>query len=306
MLTAVQSRVNGGLSGLLGNGVEAALFSFGTGLAVLWIVVLFAPSWRLAVARVRSAIGNGNLPWWQVFAGAGGAMFVIIQSYSVPRIGVAVFSVAYIAGLTGTSLIVDALGVRNGVRHHITRRRFLTAVITTIAVIVSVWDRLALSSATLLVPLLGMIAGAIVAFQRAFNAHITDYSRNGYATTFLNFNVGMVLLVVVGLGMHSFSFGPAFVAPSGASWWMFTGGVVGALYVAFAAMTVQRIGVLMTTVLSVGGQLLGSLAFDIFMPTAGVTVAANVYLGILISMFGIIVGGIRLHRPAVNAIKEQQ
>jgi transporter family-2 protein len=41
ILVALQSRVNGGLSALLGNGVQAALISFGTGFVVLNLISIF-------------------------------------------------------------------------------------------------------------------------------------------------------------------------------------------------------------------------------------------------------------------------
>ena len=39
ILVAIQSRVNGGLSAILGNGVEAALISFGSGFIILNLIL---------------------------------------------------------------------------------------------------------------------------------------------------------------------------------------------------------------------------------------------------------------------------
>ena len=55
---------------------------------------------------------------------------------------------------------------------------------------------------------------------------------------------------------------------------MYTGGVLGVIYIAMASMIVQHLGVLTFTLFSVGGQLVGSLLIDIFSPTDGVQISA--------------------------------
>jgi len=43
-MIALQARANGELSHLIGNGVEAALVSFGSGLIIISVIALFTPS----------------------------------------------------------------------------------------------------------------------------------------------------------------------------------------------------------------------------------------------------------------------
>lgn len=288
VLIAVQSRANGELAHRLGSGPEASLISFGSGFLVLMVAALLSARMRAGLQAIRAAVRSGNLPRWQTLAGTGGAVFVLIQAHAVPLIGVAVFSVGMIAGQSSASLLVDRLGLRSGVRHHITPRRVLTAAVTIAAVLVSVSDRIDSGAGWL--TLLAVLSGAIVAVQRALNAHITDHSHHGYATTWLNFASGTALLAIVG----AFSFGD-FTAPplAGPDLWMYTGGTIGVVYIAIASVVVQRIGVLMFTATGVGGQLVGSLLLDIAAPTAGVSISGNLYAGIGLSMVGIAVGTVR-------------
>ena len=290
-LIALQSRVNGGLSHALGNAMEAAAISFGVGLVLLVIAALVSRRMREGVRGIRAAVREDRLPRWHLLAGTGGAVFVLVQSYAVPRVGVAILSVAGIAGQAVASLVVDRVGLRGDVRHALSPRRVAAAAIACLAVYVSVTDRMAGGFG--LIAVLAVGAGGIVAVQRALNAHITDHSSNSYATTLVNFASGTVLLVAVNL----LAIGAITPPPLAAGdWWMYTGGAIGVLFIALFAVVVQRIGVLMSMVTSVGGQLLGSLLLDRLYPTEGVQLGANVYLGVLVSFAGILVGVLRPRR----------
>lgn len=287
-LIALQSRANSELSVALGNSREAALVSFGTGLILLMVMAFVSPRLRAGLTAIRAALVDGRLPRWQSLAGMMGAAFVIVQAFAVPRMGVAIFSVATIAGQSALSLVVDRVGLRTGVRHHITPRRLLTAAITVAAVGISVADRV--EGAAGWAALLALGAGGVVAVQRALNAHITDYSGHSYATTWLNFFMGVVFLLVANL----VAWQPLSVLPhASGQWWLYTGGTLGVVYIAISSVLVQKLGVLLFTATTVGGQLLGSLCIDLAYPTPGVALRVNVYIGLAVSMLGIVVGVVR-------------
>ena len=284
-LIGVQSRANGSLALMLGNSRQAALISFGSGFLVLFVVSLVSPRLRAGLRAIAQAVRDGRLPRWQTLAGMIGAVFVIVQTMAVPVMGVAVFSVATVAGQSAASLLVDRLGLRSGVRHHITGRRVATALITVVAVAVSVADRLEGSGSW--ITIVAFCVGGAVAVQRALNAHITDYSEHSYATTWLNFATGVLLLLIANV---TFSAKPLEPLPGPVHWFEYTGGVIGVVYIAVASVLVQRLGVLMFTATSVGGQLLGSLLIDLWFPTAGLGLGWNVYAGVLLSCLGILAG----------------
>ena len=87
--------------------------------------------------------------------------------------------------------------------------------------------------------------------------------------------------------------------PSG-PWWIYTGGVIGVIYIAFTSTIVQHLGVLTFTLFSVGGQLVGSLIIDLVSPTKGVSVSAYLVTGIVMTYAGVIAGGVgssRVKKP---------
>jgi len=72
---------------------------------------------------------------------------------------------------------------------------------------------------------------------------------------------------------------------------MYMGGTIGDIYIAFTSTIVQHLGVLTFTLISVGGQLVGSLLIDLYSPTQGVQISNYLVTGIVMTYFGVIVGG---------------
>lgn len=298
-MIALQARANGELSHRLDNGLQAALVSFGSGLLIIFVITLFNSTIKEGIKNLRTAVANKEIARWKLFAGALGGSFVAIQTQIVPLIGVAIYSVASIAGQTAMSLVVDRIGLTGGGKKLITPRRVLAAFLTVLAVLVSVWDRIDANNLSMFAVTAGGIAGAIVGIQRALNGQINEYSHQSFTTSLLNFITGtsfLLILIVAGLILGRNELSPL---PSG-PWWIYTGGVIGVIYIAFTSTIVQHLGVLTFTLFSVGGQLVGSLIIDLVSPTDGVSVSAYLITGIVMTYAGVIAGGVgssRVKKP---------
>jgi transporter family-2 protein len=298
-MIALQARANGELSHRLNNGLQAALVSFSSGLLIIFVITLFNSQIKDGIKNLRTAVANKEIARWKLFAGALGGSFVAIQTQIVPLIGVAIYSVASIAGQTAMSLIVDRIGLTGGGKKLISPRRVLAAVLTVLAVLVSVWDRIDADNLSMVAVTAGGIAGAIVGVQRALNGQINEHSHQSFTTSLLNFATGttfLLILISAGLILGRNELSPL---PSG-PWWIYTGGVIGVIYIAFTSTIVQHLGVLTFTLFSVGGQLVGSLVIDLVSPTKGVSVSAYLVTGIVMTYAGVIAGGVgssRVKKP---------
>ena len=162
-LIAFQARANGELSHLLGNPIQAATVSFGSGLLVISLVAAKHHGMKQGLAGIKRGIAEGGLKPWNLFAGMLGGIFVSIQTNTVPLIGVAIYSVASISGQTASSLIVDSFGLAGGSKKHITFRRIFASLITVLAVLVSVWDRIDANDLSLIPVALAGLAGVMIA-----------------------------------------------------------------------------------------------------------------------------------------------
>ena len=289
-MIALQSRANGELSHLLGNSTEAALVSFGSGLIVISLIAPFNKSIKEGIKNLRAAVAAKQIPRWRLFAGVLGGSFVALQTQVVPLIGVALYSVASIAGQTAMSLIVDRIGLTGGGKKLISKRRVTAALITVFAVIVSALDRISLASFSVLAVALAALAGALVGVQRALNGQINEYSKASFTTSLLNFFMGTSVLTLMLFALLVFQGVEIAPLPSG-PWWIYTGGTIGVIYIAFTSTIVQHLGVLTFTLFSVGGTLMGSLLIDLISPTNGNTVSWYLVSGILITYLGVVIGG---------------
>lgn len=290
ILIAIQARANGQLSYEVKNSIEAALISFGSGLIAILVIALFSKPMQAGLSQIRIALKTKSLPKWPLIAGALGGCVIGIQTHVVPLLGVAIYSVASISGQTGVSLIVDRLGLTGGIKQHISMRRILAALVTITAVLVSVWDQLSLKHFALVAVVVTIIAGSLIGVQRAFNGQINSHSHQSFATSLINFIMGSSVLALTLLFVTFVKHERIYPFPHG-PWWIYTGGVTGVIYIAFASTVVQHLGVLTFTLFSVGGQLLGSLLIDFISPTSGTHISWYLIVGIAITYVGVIIGG---------------
>jgi len=296
ILISLQARANGELSLRLDNGLQAAFISFSSGLLLIAIISIFNPSIKNGARRLRAAVAAKEIAPWTLFAGALGGAFVAVQTQIVPLIGVAIYSVASIAGQSATSLLVDRIGFTGGGKKPISPRRIAAAVVTVLAVLVSVLDRIDARNLSFIAVALAGLAGAIVGVQRALNGLINEHSGQRFTTSLLNFimgssALGIALLFAVAIGKVEF------VALPAGPWWIYMGGTIGVIYIAFTSTIVQHLGVLTFTLFSTGGQLIGALFIDIYSPTEGVSVSAYLVSGIVMTFLGVLVGGVNSSKP---------
>jgi transporter family-2 protein len=225
---------------------------------------------------------------------------VAVQTQIVPLIGVAIYSVASIAGQSATSLVVDRIGLTGGGKKPISMRRIAAAVVTVLAVFVSVLDRIETKDLSFIAVALAGLAGSIVGVQRAMNGLINEHSQQSFTTSLLNFimgssALGIVLLIAVAIGKVEF------VALPAGPWWIYMGGTIGVIYIAFTSTIVQHLGVLTFTLFSTGGTLVGALLIDLISPTEGVSVSAYLVSGIVMTFLGVLVGGVNSSKPSTQS-----
>jgi bacterial/archaeal transporter family-2 protein len=261
---AVQSRINGELAVRLGDGIAAATVSFGLGLLVLVALVPGTRAGRRGLAALRGALRGGTLRPWQCLGGTCGGFLVATQGLTVATLGVAVFMVALVAGQSASGLAVDRAGAAPGGRHPLTAPRAVGAVLTVVAVLLSVADRLGHPRA-LAVAALPLVAGIGIAWQQAVNGHVRVASDSALVAGFLNFATGtaaLSLALLVDLLLRGLPDRP----PAG--WWLYLGGPLGIVFIVLGAAVVRYTGVLLLGLGMIAGQVTGAVALDVLAPAA--------------------------------------
>jgi transporter family-2 protein len=300
-LRVIQSRVNGGLATQLHSGPEAALISFSTGLVILTVLVVLVRPLRTGLASVGKAVRSGQVRPWAVLGGFLGAFFVSVQSTTVPMIGVAVFTVAIVAGQSSASLVVDWIGYGSAARKPISKRRITAAVLAVIAVLVSVSDRVGGASISVLAIAFAILAGSLSAVQQAVNGRVSIVARQPVSAAWVNFLGGTVALLVV-VAVSGAAGATAVSAPTG-GWWLYLGGACGVAIVALGAWLVPRVGVLVAALLTTLGQLSFALALDVIVPTEGTSVGWPLITGVLLTLVAALLATtLRADRPEAAPI----
>jgi len=293
---AVQSRINGELGRRLDDGFTAAVISFGSGLVILSIALLFGPAGRHGLGRVRDALRSGRLRWWYVCGGAAGAFLVLCQGLTAAVLGVALFTVAIVAGQTVSGLVLDRFGIGAGGRRAITPARAVGAALALVAVVWAVSAQLG-GSVPVWMLVLPLIAGLGIGWQQAVNGQVRVTAESALTATFVNFVVGTSVLLVLML-IHTAIVG--WPRPLPADPWLYLGGAIGCVFIAGAALLVRVTGVLVLGLATVAGQLVAALLLDAFTPGAH-PIALSTVGGTLLALVAVAIASVRWGRRAPTA-----
>ncbi len=281
VLTATQARINGSLGLAFGDGLVAALVSFGSGLVVLAVLAIVLPDGRAGLARLSRGVRRGSepgvgrgrrsIPLWMLLGGVAGALTVATQGLTVATIGVALFTVGVVAGQTVNGLLLDRVGYGPAGVVAVTMGRVTGAALVLLAVVLCVAGE-GLASVPWWMLLLPFLAGAGIAWQQATNGRLRQAVESPLIATLVNFVVGAVVLGAA-TAVHVIVDGPPPRVPTDP--WLYLGGVIGVVYIFLSAALVRHTGVLLLGLGSVVGLLATSVALDaVWPPLSGPSQAA--------------------------------
>lgn len=289
MGVAAQSRINGDLGARLHDGITAAVISFGSGLCLLLVLLSTAPAGRTGLHRVAAALRTGSLRPWQCLGGVSGAYLVISQGVTVASLGVALFTVATVAGQSASSLVVDRLGIGPAGRQPFTTTRVLGAALAVAAVLAAVSGRLG-SPAAVGLAVLPALAGMGSAWQQAVNGRVRGVAGSAMSATLVNFVAGcLVLSVAFGVDLVIRGF-PAGDLPRNPVYYL--GGSIGVVFIAIAATVVRFTGVLLLGLATIAGQLTGALVIDLAVPREGSRPGPATLIGTGLTLVAVLIAGL--------------
>nr|WP_269770006.1 DMT family transporter [Brevibacterium antiquum] len=130
-------------------------------------------------------------------------------------------------------------------------------------------------------------SGALTSVQQAFNGRIKAATGSVIVATTVNFAVGfLALLAAAGVIMATGVTWAGFpTAPT--QWWMLLGGAFGVIFIGLTALTVAKLGVLLLSLFSLFGNLLGALLLDLLLPLPGSLVSTTTVISAALVLLGI-------------------
>ncbi|MCM0677067.1 DMT family transporter, partial [Micromonospora phytophila] len=251
------------------------------GTLLVCLAVLALPSVRAGLVALRGA----RLPWWAYLGGLGGAAVVLLGAYVVPVLGVAVFTIAQVAGGSVGGLAVDRAGLAPVGRLALTGPRVVGALLGVAAVALAQLGQ-PVGDLALGLVLLAVAGGLGVALQSALNARVSA-AGSASAGVVVNFATGTPVVLLVAALAGAFT-GPAPTWPD--AWYLYAGGLLGVGIVASLVIGVRVVGVLRTGLALVAGQLGGALLLDALLP-GGPGVRLPVLAGALLTLLAALIAG---------------
>jgi bacterial/archaeal transporter family-2 protein len=298
---AVQARINGELGHRINDAVVTAALSNLGGLLLLVVLAAVRPRVRQGLGRVRAAVRDHTLPRYQLLGGVWGAFLVVCQGLTVATIGVAVFTVAVVAGQTVSSLLLDRAGAGPGGAQPITARRVTGAGLAAAAVALAVSHRVG-DSLNAWFALLPVLAGAGTAWQQAVNGLVAAAAQRGgppragvLPAALVNFGVGTTALAVAAVVEINARGGWPLPMPT--TPWLYVAGPLGVLAVSVSAAIVRITGVLLLAVGAVAGQLLAGLLLDLLLPAGPSPVTITTVTGTALTLISVVVIALPSRRP---------
>ncbi|MET0975273.1 MAG: DMT family transporter [Leifsonia sp.] len=289
VLVAIQSRLNGELGRRLDDGFAAALISFGSGLVILLVALAIWAPGRAGYRRLPAALRDGTLRWWMLLGGAAGAFLVLSQGLTVAVLGVALFSVATVAGQSISGLLVDRTRLVSGGPRPFTIPRVAGAALAIVGVAVAVSAQLRGDVPPWML-LLPFLAGLGLGWQQAVNGRVRDTAGSALTATVGNFLVGTVVLLVAFL-VHAGLDGAPTAMP--AEPWLYLGGAIGCIFIAAAAVLVNITGTLLLSLAMIAGQLVAAVAIDAMFPAGHAPLGIATVTGTLLALGAVAVASIR-------------
>ncbi|HMO12097.1 MAG TPA: DMT family transporter [Actinotalea sp.] len=276
-LIAFQGRLNGDLAaGGAGPLVASWLSYLGTlGTVVVWLVA------RGAAGRTLRTLRGRGRRWWFAL-GVLGIPIVLAMAAGVPVVGIAIASVAAVAGQTVSGLALDARGVGVVAPLGLDARRVAAGLVAVGGLALAVLagtGGLDVGLATVLVlGLLLFVGGLSIAGQQAGSGAITAITRDP-AVAGLTTAIGgtLVMSALVG-GGWAIGWLDGMQLPS--EWYLYLGGPLGAGITVGAAWAVRHLGTFALTLATVGGQMATAITIDLVAGEGvhGATVAAAVLI----------------------------
>lgn len=304
---SVQARITGSLKVQLQDSVLAAAVVFCSGLVLMILVNLTTRRGRSTVVRMFRGAATKKFPFVFLFTGLLGAYAVFGQSVTVDLLGVAVFSVTFVAGQMVASVVLDTLGWSPAGKKQLAPLRLLGAVLALAGVVLALAPRLgadasvaAMSLQALAVPLLVVFTGGLLQpAQMVMNGVVQNHVGRPEPLVLTNYLTGTIALTLFSIpAIADGALGRLPATP--ADWWFYTGGLLGSIVVMGGAILTRTIGALLFTLGIVAGQLVGALFLDLFWPAPGSVVVWQTVFGVAVTMLALLLASASGLRAAVR------
>jgi len=268
IIVSFQTAVNSRLRSFIGSPYQASFVSFAIGTLFLAVITLLGHQ-SLWVSGTLLA----TQPWWIWIGGLLGVIFLTTNILLFPHIGAVQTAIMPILGQVIMGSIIDNFGWFSATKQPLTLIKIIGLLLALAGIIITValpgilqrrnqLQRLTPTGNPLLWRLLGVFIGALGATQTTINGRLGLVLHSAVHAAFISFLIGTLgLLVIVLIANHGLKEVRRATGP-GRPWWLWVGGLLGAIFVLGNAYLAPILGTGQTVVFALLGQITGGLLVD--------------------------------------------
>ncbi|WP_058765624.1 DMT family transporter [Exiguobacterium chiriqhucha] len=270
ILLPMQTSVNSRLRTIVGSPFVASFLSFAIGTTFLTLTLLLTGQ----SFGIESSIFQGE-PLWMWSGGLLGVIFLTGNILLFPRLGSVQTVIMPIFGQILMGLLIDHFGWFNSTVNVLTPWRVFGAMLVLLGVVgtVALTDWINRRRGKLVAPsqtgtgnlnvwrLVGIGTGMMSATQTAINGYLGTVLESALKGALVSFVVGTVTLLLILLVLRP---SVEWRGLRGQPWWIWLGGIIGALFIGGNVLIVPMVGTGIAVVIVIVGLLCGSLLIDRF------------------------------------------
>jgi bacterial/archaeal transporter family-2 protein len=135
---------------------------------------------------------------------------------------------------------------------------------------------------------MALVSGAILPVQATINFRMSKQVGGPIVSAFVSFAVGTIGLLIYLVASKQFNFREIIAQPS--PWWIWIGGLLGAVYVSSVVVLVPKLGVALAFSLIIAGQMIMAIIFDHFgwLGLAIKEISPGKIIGVLLLVAGVV------------------
>ncbi|WP_042347579.1 DMT family transporter [Bacillus massiliigorillae] len=268
---AAQTAINAQLRKFVSSPYLASMISFAVGVIFLSITILFSGS---PLGIPLNVFLNQPIYIW--LGGIIGSIALTINILLFPKLGSVQTAIMPILGMTLMSMLIDQYGWFNSIQYSFGWNRIIGVLLVLLGVFLAVaiqnsQNRLQASQTIneeklnqWIWRIVGIVAGMLLAIQIAINGQLGKVLQSSSHASLVSFFVGTVtLMMTVAVIDRSYANIKKPLKLS-APWWIWIGGILGGSYILVNVFLVSQIGNGQTVILTLFGQIIGSLIVEQF------------------------------------------
>lgn len=216
-------------------------------------------------------------PMWLWLGGLFGAIALTGNVVLFQKIGSLQTTVLPIMGQIAMSIVIDQFGLFNSPQNQISFSRIIGLILLISGVILSLGildnnvegvikeeeNELNREHINVFYQIFAVVSGMLMAVQTAINGYLGKVLSSPIHASFISFTIGIICLILINLILKTKIMNLKNAIKQGISyWWIWIGGVLGALYILCSSWLVPVIGTGQVVVLALFGQLLFSALIE--------------------------------------------